>query len=346
MYIPFTDIPVTKACLGTMSFAAHVDEVESRKIMDMSVAEGCTFFDTAELYAVPPCAETYGKTEEIIGRWMKDRNNREEIVLATKVVGNGRKGHSDWIRGGETRLNKKHIRQALTDSLQRLGTDYIDLYQLHWPDRNVNKFGQRGFIPFGMETQTPIEETLQVLQEIQQEGLVKHFGISNETPWGTMEHIRLEKEKGYPKMVTVQNNYSLLTRTYDSSMAEISHREGIGLLAYSPLGYGALVEKQRKGGRFDTYPLSTHPGFVDRYRTEKIQNIVDQYKNLAHQYDITVEQLAIAFVASRKFVTSVIIGPATAEQCKDGIRACDIKLPSEIFEKIDAIHEQCPYPCA
>lgn len=342
-----------KVCLGTMNFGSITNEKIAFEIMDTALAMGCNFFDTAELYAIPAREYTSGKTEEIIGDWMQIRNNRSEIFLATKVVGPSR--FAPWIRNGKTDFDEKNIRSALQESLKRLQTDYIDLYQLHWPDRPVNIFGQRNFqYPDSrnlhsqnaknnggqISEYTPIEETLEVLKKLQKEGVVKHFGISNETPWGVSEYQRLEREKNFPKMETIQNNYSLLTRTYETSLAEFSYNTGIGLLAYSPLAFGALVDKKRKGGRFDTYD-----DIGVRYRTPTAQKIVKQYRELAHQNNMTLPEMALAFVVSQPFVQSVIIGPATEEQTKNGIEACQKKLTPEIFEAIEKIHEQHPNIC-
>ena len=347
-----TDIRVSKACLGTMSFGAHVNEEEAFKIMDKALELGINFFDTAEMYAVPVCKETYGLTEEIIGRWMKSRGSRDKIVLATKVAGPGRKNHSDHIRDGKTKLDKKNIQAAVEESLKRLKTDYIDLYQLHWPDRGMNVFGQRAFIPRdNSDIGTEIEETLAALQDLQKQGLVREFGLSNESPWGIMKFLEAAKYKNLPRVVSVQNNYSLLTRTFDNALAEVSWREDIGLLAYSPLGYGVLGGRyldgaEPEGGRFTTFPASTHPFFVPRYRTEKIEGIIKKYKALAEANGMTVAEMAHAFVYSRKFLTSCIIGPSNIAQLEESANAVNIQLSKEVFDAIDAINEECPSPCA
>ncbi|HEY5714487.1 MAG TPA: aldo/keto reductase [Candidatus Gracilibacteria bacterium] len=340
-----TDTKVSSVCLGTMSFGAHVNEETARAVMDKSLELGINFFDTAELYAIPPCKETHGLTEEIIGRWMRDRGNRFDIVLATKVVGPTRGAFDSYIRGGETGFDRKNIMHAVEDSLKRLQTDYIDLYQLHWPDRNVPKFGQRNWVHATEEQATPILETLQVLAELQKSGKVRHFGLSNETPWGTLEFLRLARENNLPRMVSVQNNYSLLTRSYETAMAEISMREDIGLLPYSPLGFGALGGryldgKKPKGGRFTCYPQ-----FATRYRTPQVEGLIKRYKALAESHQITLPQLALAFVYAQPFVTSTIIGPSNVEQLVENVGALDIKLPKEILAGIEEIHEACPNIC-
>ncbi len=344
-HLSTTNIKVSKACLGTMSFGAHVDEETSIKVMDKALDLGINFFDTAELYSIPSSKETHGLTEEIIGRWMKQRNNRDKIVLASKVVGPNR-GFADYIREGETHFDEKNIREAIEASLKRLQTDYLDLYQLHWPDRNVNKFGEREFKFDKDEKATPIEETLEVLQKLKKEGKVRTFGLSNETPWGTMEFLRLAKEKNLPRMVSIQNNYSLLTRTFETSLTEISHREDIGLLAYSPLGYGVLGGRyldgnKPKGGRFTKYS-----NFAGRYRTPFVENIIKKYKTLAEENDLTLPQMALAFVYKQDFLTSNIIGPSNVKQLIEDVGAMKIQLTKNVLKGIQKIHEECPSPCA
>jgi len=332
-----------KACLGTMNFGSITDEKTSFEIMDTALEMGCYFFDTAEMYSVPTTEETTGLSEKIIGKWMKNRKNRNKIFLATKITGPER-GNAPWIRGGKERcFNEKNIREALQGSLDRLQTDYIDLYQLHWPNRDVNIFGTRNF-SYTRNTNnieiTEIQETLRILQKLQQEGLIKYFGISNETPWGVSEFQRLEREENLPKMQSIQNNYNLLTRTFETALSEFSFNTGLGLLAHSPLAFGALVDSQRKNGRFNTYTKSSL-----RYRTERVKKIVEKYKALAHSHGLTLPQLAISFVASKPFVNSVIIGPATVEQTRDAILATQQVLPENILQEIDIIHEEHPNVC-
>lgn len=335
--------PISMIGLGTMSFGSVVDANTSQQIMDEAIAQGINFFDTAEMYSVPASAETCGATETIIGDWMQQRNNRNKIVLATKIVGGFRSGVSEWIRGGTSKANAEHIQLALEGSLKRLKTDSIDLYQIHWPDRLVNRFGERDFVyPNTLPEETSIEETLLALQKLQQAGKIKAIGISNETPWGTMEYLRLAKEKNLPKVITVQNNYSLITRSYESNgMAEISYREGINLLAYSPLGYGALVEHQRKNGRWDQYP-----SFVPRYQTPVIQHIVAEYKAIAHDAGMTVSELAILFAATRPFMGSVLIGPSVPAHVTESALCIYKTLSPQVEARINAVHAQYPNMCA
>jgi len=333
---------LSKVCLGTMNFGSITDEETSYKIMDTAFEMGCNFFDTAEMYSVPTAKETSGVSEKIIGKWMKKRQNRDKIFLATKVIG-PEKGNAPWIRNGKRCFNEKNIREALQGSLERLQTDYIDLYQLHWPDRDVNHFGVRNF-PYTKNTYNPdaieIEETLKILEKLQKEGHIKYFGISNETPWGVSEFQRLEREQNLPKIQTIQNNYSLLTRTFETALSEFSFNTGLGLLAYSPLAFGALVDTQRKNGRFDTYSEQS-----SRYRTNTVKKIIEKYKSLAKSHNMTLPQLAISFVASQPFVKSVIIGPSTVEQTRDGILATRNILSENILKEIDIIHEEHPNVC-
>lgn len=339
-----TNTKVSAICLGTMSFGAHVDESTAYNIMSRSLELGINFFDTAEMYAVPPMPETSGITETIIGRWMKAENAREKIVLATKVVGGGR-GFS-WIRGGESRLDEKNIRMAIEGSLKRLQTDFIDLYQLHWPDRSVQMFHQQYFQSGIGKESVALEETLSVLQKLHQEGKVKHFGVSNETPWGTMEFLRIAQEKDLPRMVSIQNNYSLLTRTYDMGMSEVSQEMNIGLLAYSPLGFGVLGGRYLdgnfpEGGRFTKYK-----NYLPRYRTPRVEIAIKRYKALAEKHGMTLPELALAFVYQRPFVTSAIIGPSNVEQLEECVGALEKKLTEEMMREIDEIDAMDPNPCA
>lgn len=339
-----TDTRVSLACLGTMSFGAHVDEATSRDVMSASLEMGINFFDTAEIYAIPPTPETYGDTERIIGRWMKATGTRDQIVLATKVAGPGNRVF--WVRDGQACFDEDNIRAALEGSLQRLQTDYVDLYQLHWPDRLVPKFGARYYEHTPAEDGTELEETLTILQTLQKEGKIKHIGLSNETPWGTMQCLSLAREKGLPRVVSMQNNYSLLTRTFDVAMSEMCQRENIGLLAYSPLGFGALGGRyldgtKPQGGRFTKYP-----DFNDRYRTPAVDAQTKRYKALAEANGMTLVDLALAFVYQHPALTSNIIGPSNVKQLEQCVQAADITLSSDILAEIDAIDADYPNPCA
>lgn len=344
--LPTTDIKVSKACLGTMSFWAHVSEEAAFQIMDKALELWINFFDTAEVYSVPLSKETYWLTEEIIWRWMKSRNSRSKIVLATKVAGPTRKWHMDHLRWWKNHLDEKNIREAIEWSLRRLQTDYIDLYQLHWPDRYLNTFGQRAFIPQVNEYMTPIEETLKVLWDLQKEWKVRNFWLSNESPWWVMKFLQIAKEMNLPRMVSVQNNYSLLTRTFDNNMAEISLREDIWLLAYSPLWYWVLWWRYVDWDKPTGWRFTVYSDFTWRYMSKKVESIVKKYKTLAEQNRMTLPQMALAFVYSRKFLTSSIIGPSNVSQLIENVEALNIKLSPEVFKAIDEINEECPNVCA
>lgn len=343
-----TDVSVSKACLGTMSFGAHVDEAAAWTVMDKALELEVNFFDTAELYAVPPEADTHGETERIIGRWMKERGNRDQLVIATKVAGPAQvnAGGLKWMRDGELDFSEESICIAVDGSLERLQTDYIDLYQLHWPDRHVNAFGRRTFTWDGGEHIRSCEEILTTLQKLVDEGKIRHIGLSNETPWGTMKFLQAAKEMGLPRPVSVQNNYSLLTRSYDNGMAEVSHREDIGLLAYSPLGYGVLGGRYLDGAKPEGGRFTKYPWFAARYQTERVESLVRQYKHLAESHGMSLATMAQAFVYSRSFVTSCIIGPSNVEQLEENIAAMDVVLSEEILAGIEEIHESCPNPAA
>jgi len=329
-----------------MSFWAHISEEKAFEIMDRALELWINFFDTAELYSVPPSKETYGLTEEIIWRWMKIRWNRKKIILATKIAGPSRWAHGNYIREWKTQFTKKYIKEAIEWSLKRLQTDYIDLYQLHWPDRNINKFWQRAFIPRPVENKTEIKETLEALFELQKEWKVKHFWISNESPWWTMKFLQIAKEKNLTRMVSIQNNYSLLTRTYDNAMAEVSIRENIWLLAYSPLWYWVLWWRYLDWNFPKWWRFTKYPDFVPRYTSTFVWKIIKKYKKLAEENWMTVSELSHAFVYSRKFLTSCIIWPSNIAQLEESVKAMDIKLTPEIFDKLDEIQEECPNPCA
>lgn len=338
-----TDLKVSNICLGTMSYGHQVNEADAHAQLDYAVGNQVNFIDTAEMYPVPSQADTYGETERIIGRWLKKTGKRKEIVLASKVGGPNRYTH---IRTGDNRLDKANIEAALDESLKRLQTDVIDLYQLHWPDRNVNYFGQRGYVHADHEQATPIEETLEALAGVVKAGKVKYVGLSNETSWGTLEFLRIAKEKNLPRMVSVQNPYNLLNRHYDINMAEISMRETIGLLVYSPLGYGVLGGRylggnMPKGGRF-----TLHPQFAPRYRTLQAQKVAQLYADLAKKHGLSLAQMSLAFVNMQPFVTSNIIGASNLDQLKEDIDTGEMILSDDVLKGIEEIHEQYPNPVA
>jgi aryl-alcohol dehydrogenase-like predicted oxidoreductase len=336
-----TDLNVSVICLGSMTWGEQNSEQEGHRQLDYALDQGVNFIDTAELYAIPPKAETYGHTEEIIGNWLRQRGNREQVILASKIAGPG-EGWIDYIRGGKTRFDKANLQAALEGSLRRLQTDYIDLYQLHWPERKNNRFGQRGYsheeAPF-----TPIQETLEALKELVSTGKIRYVGLSNETPWGVMEFLRAAAEFDLPRVVSIQNPYSLLNRLFEIGLAEIAHREEVGLLAYSPLGFGVLSGKylEQRAGERDR--LRLFPDY-DRYSNPQAQAATAEYVALARDHGLNPAQMALAYVNSRPFLTSNIIGATSMEQLRENIESVRVTLTDEVAEGIEAIHTRHPNP--
>ncbi len=337
-----TDIDVSVICLGSMTWGEQNTHAQAFEQMDYAVSQGVNFFDTAELYAIPPRPETYGRTEEIIGDWLKARRLRDRIILASKIAGPG----EEWIphiRNGRTRFNRIDIAAALDASLQRLQTDYLDLYQLHWPQREANYFGKLGFETPTDEHITPILETLEALGEQVQAGKVRYIGLSNETPWGVMKFLSYAEQAGLPRIVSVQNPYSLLNRTYEIGLAEASWREKAGLLAYSPMGFGVLSGKYLAGAQPEGARLTLFPDYT-RYSNEAAVVATEMYVALARQHQLGPAQMALAYVNSRPFLTSTIIGATTMEQLSSNIASIDVTLSDELLEGIEAIHNEQPNP--
>jgi aryl-alcohol dehydrogenase-like predicted oxidoreductase len=335
-----TDLKVSRICLGTMTWGQQNTEAQAHEQLDFAVEQGINFIDSAEMYPVPPMAETQGRSEQYIGTWMKVRRNRDRIILATKVVSIGM---FPWIRGGP-RLTRDHVIAACEASLQRLQTDYIDLYQVHWPERNTNYFGQLNYPYPRRESPTPIEETLSALGELVKQGKVRHVGISNETPWGVAEYLRLAREQGFPRVQAIQNPYSLLNRSFEIGLSEFSHREQIGLLAYSPLAFGTLSGKYLDGARPPAGRLTLFDRF-SRYNGEHAAAAVREYVELARAHGSDPAQMALAFVNARPFLTATIIGATTMEQLRDDIASIDIKLPEAVVKGIESIHARYTTPC-
>ena len=332
-----TELEVSLLCLGTMTYGEQNSEKEAHEQLDYSIAHGINFIDTAEMYAIPPKEETQGTTEEIIGTWLSKRKDRDKIVLATKVAGPG----MEYLRGG-SRLSRKHIMQAADDSLKRLQTDYIDLYQLHWPERKSNFFGRLGY-EYSDEMGVSIEETLEAMSDLVRSGKVKYIGISNETPWGTNMYLQLAKDAGYEKIISIQNPYSLLNRIYEVGLAEISQHEGVGLLAYSPLGFGQLTGKYINKTDENTR-LGLYGDWFTRYSNQNCLNAVKKYSKIADKHNISLTHLALAFVNTRPFVTSNIIGATTMDQLKENIESINIDLSEEILEEVNEVHLNQPNP--
>ena len=335
-----TNLSVSLICLGTMTWGTQNSEKDAFEQMDYSVDQGVNFFDTAELYSVPPTKDSYGKTEIMIGNWFEKRKNRKKIILASKVAGPG----LDWIRGGENSFSEKKIGKAIDDSLKRLKTDYIDLYQLHWPERSTNCFGRREYKVDKNEGEwNDFEKVLQALEKFIKNGKIRYIGVSNETPYGLSKYLEISKNKNLPRMMSVQNPYSLVNRTYEIGMSEISIREKCGLLVYYPLASGALSGKYRKGQMPKNARMTLFKGW-ERMINPLAMKAYDEYYKLAKENNITMVQLAQAFVNSRPFVTSNIIGATTMEQLKENIESMNIKLTEETLEKINIIHNNNPNP--
>ena len=337
-----TDIDVSVICLGTMTWGEQNIQAEGHHQLDYAMGHGINFIDTAELYAIPPKAETYGQTEEIIGSWLSSRCCRDKIVLASKVC--GPTGWCPHIREGKAKLDRKNIFEACEASLKRLQTDYLDLYQVHWPERKANFFGQLGYQPEPDDDTTPIEETLSALGELVAAGKVRHIGISNETPWGLMRYIQLSEGMNLPRIASIQNPYSLLNRSFEVGLAEIACRENVGLLAYSPLAFGTLSGKYLEGQKPEGGRITLFPDYT-RYTNEQGVAATEAYVALAREHGLDPAQMALAFVNSRPFVTSTIIGATTMEQLADNIASMDINLSEEVIEGIEAIHTRHPNPC-
>lgn len=329
-----SDLKVSRVCLGTMTWGTQNSEADAHAQLDHALACGINFIDTAEMYSVPPNAESYGKTETYIGNWLA-RQPRDRIVLATKIAGPGRS--IKWIRNGEVGFNARNIGIAVEDSLRRLRTDHIDLYQLHWPDRNTPLFGQYQFDPGNERQSVPLRETLEALGRLVAAGKIRAVGLSNETPWGIMQCVRLAEEHGLPRVATAQNAYNLLNRTWESGLAEIGYREQVSLIPYSPLAFGLLTGKYLDDpnavGR-----VTRFSGFGQRYTKANVRPAVAAYAELARRHGMTPTQLALGFVSSRWFVASTIIGATTLEQLREDIDGCQTTLGEEVLKEVEALH--------
>ncbi len=338
-----TELQVSRLCLGTMTWGEQNSEADAHAQLDAALDAGINFIDTAEMYPVPPRAETFTRTESIVGSWLR-KQPRDRIVLATKVAGPRRR--MQWIRGGPAALDETNIRSAIEGSLERLQTDYIDLYQLHWPDRATNCFGSLGFAVTKdpHPDVIPIEETLAALDSLVQSGKVRHIGISNETPWGVMRYLRAAEGEGLSRIVSIQNPYSLLNRACEVGLAEICYREQIGLLAYSPLAFGTLSGKYLKdpsplGSRLSLFPEYT------RYSTPAARDAIAEYVSLARRYQLLPTQMALAFLLRQPFLTSAIIGATTLDQLAENLGSVDVSLDGAICAQIEAIHHRFSNPC-
>ena len=330
---------VSKICLGTMTWGQQNTEAEAHEQISYALDRGINMLDAAEMYPVPPRAETQGRTEEYIGTWFKKTGLRDKYLLATKAAGPNPEFH--YLRGGP-RFTREQLMEAVDGSLRRLQTDCIDLYQLHWPDRYTNFFGQRGYL-HREQPETPIDETLRALQELVAAGKIKTIGLSNETPWGTMKFLELADREGLPRVESIQNPYGLLNRTYEIAMAEVSHREDVGLLAYSPLGMGLLTGKYRHGARPEGSRMAVFERFT-RYDGAETLEATEQYLQLADEHGLNPTHMALAFVNTRPFVLSNIIGATTMEQLKMNIDSLDVTLSKDVLKGIEAIQQRLPNP--
>jgi len=334
-----TGLQVSVVGLGTMTWGEQNTEAQAHEQLDAAVAAGVNLIDAAEMYPVPPKAETQGRTEQCIGSWLKARGQRGKVIVATKVTG---PSDMPWLRGGP-HPSRAQVRQALESSLRRLQTDYVDLYQVHWPDRSTNFFGRLGYEHRDGESAVPIEETLEALAQAVKDGKVRHVGISNETPWGLSEYLRLARERGWPRVCAIQNPYSLLNRSFEVGLAEFAHRERVGLLAYSPLAFGVLSGKYLDGARPAGARLTLFSRF-QRYTGERVEAAVRKYVALARQNGLDPAQMALAYAFSRPFLASALIGATTMAQLRDNLAAAQLVLPSQVIAGIENIHREHSNP--
>ena len=335
-----SDLKVSEICLGTMTYGQQNTIEEAHQQLGYAVAQGVNFIDTAEMYPVPTRAESFGFTEAYIGEWLKHQQ-RDKLIIATKIAGPGRgfKG----IRNGAKAIDRNNIKQAVDDSLKRLQTDYIDLYQIHWPDRYVPLFGQTVFDRSKERNTVPVAEQLAVFADLIQAGKIRYVGLSNETPWGVCEFSHVAKQLGLPKVVSIQNAYNLINRVFDSALAEACYRENIGLLAYSPLGFGSLSGKYLQS-KPENARITLFERFGQRYLKPNVNEAVAAYVEIAHRYQLSPGKLALAFVRSRWFVTSMIIGATTLEQLQKNLESLNVVLDKEILAEVDAVHSRYPNP--
>lgn len=337
-----TGLSVSAIGLGTMTWGSQNTEAEGHAQMDYALDHGVNFWDTAEMYAVPPNAETYGRTEEIIGTWFATRGGRDRVILASKIIGapNG----FTWVRGGTSHLDRANILAGVEASLRRLKTDYLDLYQIHWPDRVTARFGKRTYSHLPEQDGVAIDETLAVLDEVVRSGKVRHIGLSNETPWGVMRYLAASQARGQVRVASIQNAYNLLNRTFESGLSEVALREDVGLLAYSPLGGGTLSGKYLDGG----LPVGSRRHYdprPSRYHTVNAEEATRAYIGIAERHSLSPTQMALAFTLHQPFVTSTLIGATTMETLASNIAAIDVRLSDEVLAEINAVHNRLPDPC-
>lgn len=338
-----TDIDVSLVCLGTMTWGEQNNEAEGHEQMDYATSEGVNFFDVAEMYPISPRKETYADTERVIGTWFEGRKKRDDIVLATKLVGPG--DFFDYIRDGDKRLTEKEVMTAVEGSLKRLKTDYIDLYQIHWPARPTNYFGQLDY-PDGANfaDAVPIEETLSAMAKLVEQGKIRHVGVSNESAWGVMEYVRLSEQNGLPRIVSIQNPYNVMTRQYEVGLSEVTAHEQVSLLAYSPLGGGSLSGKYLNAQHPEGARMTLWPERFSRFTKPKAVEAVQSYQDVANKHGLDLSQMVLSFVKTKSFVTSSIIGATSMEQLKSNISAYALDLSAEVLADIEAVHKNNPNP--
>ncbi|WP_142811248.1 aldo/keto reductase [Tepidiphilus olei] len=327
-------LQVSAICMGTMTFGEQNDEAQAHALLDRAWEAGINFYDTAEMYPVPARAETYGATERIVGTWLK-RKPRDRVILATKAAGPRRR--LTWIRGGPSGFDERNLREAIEGSLRRLQTDYVDLYQLHWPDRNQPMFGQWRFDPDKERPMVPIRAQLEALAKLVEEGKIRYVGVSNEHPWGVMQFVRLAEEHGLPRIVSIQNAYHLMNRTFEYGLEEVCFRERVGLLAYSPLAFGLLSGKYLADPHAEGR-LTRFAGFGQRYTKPNVQPAVEAYAQLARELGVSPATLALGWVYHRHCVTSTIIGATRPEQLEENLQAWNWRPSPEVLARIDEIH--------
>ncbi|MFO6423691.1 NADP(H)-dependent aldo-keto reductase [Motilimonas sp. KMU-193] len=340
--IPHSSLEVSKICLGTMTWGEQNTEQEAHQQLDYALGHGVNFIDTAEMYPVPPKPDTQGLTESYIGSWLTKTGQREKIILATKVAGPS-SGRGVDIRPNMA-LDRRNIHLAVDESLKRLQTDYIDLYQMHWPERKTNFFGQLNYQYASDETYTPVVETLEALQELVKAGKIRYIGISNETPWGVSQYLRLAEKHNLPRIVSIQNPYNLLNRTFEQSLAEFAQREGVELLAYSPLGFGVLSGKYLNAQRPAHARLTLFERF-QRYTNPQAEAATQAYIDIANAHQLDPSQMALAFVNQQPFVSANIIGATTMEQLASNIASVDITLSEDVIADINQVFQRHPNPC-
>ena len=336
--LPNSNIKVSKICLGTMTWGNQNTEAEGHEQIDYAIDQGVNFLDTAELYPVPATAEMSGRTSKIIGTWLKKNGNRDKVVIASKIAGGG--DYTAHIR--TTGYSQNAIKEAIDLELGRLQTDYIDLYQLHWPERDTNRFGVRNF-ELDTKWEDNFNEVLHSLDSEVNAGRIRNIGISNENSWGTMRYLEESKNHDLPRVATIQNAYSLLTRTFETDLAEVALRENVGLLAYSPMAFGVLSGKYIKGKADDNARLKLFPRFA-RYSGEKAEEAAKHYLKIAEDNNMTLAQMSLAFVNQQPFVTSTIIGATNIEQLKENIDSINVTLSEEVLQQIDEVHQVIPNP--